>query len=181
MTKSGWCRCHSHFSMTLAACGDPITTAAGCSPTGTVTRRSTTAWLSRRFAAAAAVAGIRQRATLHALRDSYATRLVENGVDIRIVQILLGHAGIASTAIYTHLTTPTRASLRGLVDRLIELADVFLVFRRFAEAHLNEPRSSNGLSAPDSRKQKLFILFPRVGIDGRWVIRRTAAYHPEYI
>ena len=130
--------------------------------------------LSRSFAAAAAVAGIRQRVTPHALRHSYATRLVENRVDTRVVQILLGHAGIASTAIYTHLTTPTRASLHGLLDRLmtglrgaaiIELGDVF---RRFAEPHLNEPRSSNGLSAPASRRRNPYCnSFPRVGIDGR--------------
>jgi integrase/recombinase XerD len=75
--------------------------------------------LSDSFAAAASAAGIQRRVTPHALRHSYATRLIENGVDIRIVQILLGHASITSTAIYTHLTTPTRTSLNGLLDRLM--------------------------------------------------------------
>jgi integrase/recombinase XerD len=51
------------------------------------------------------MAGIQRDVTPHALRHGYATRLIENGVDIRIVQILLGHARITSTAIYTHLGT----------------------------------------------------------------------------
>jgi integrase/recombinase XerD len=45
--------------------------------------------LSHTFAAAADRAGIRSGVTSHALRHSYATRLIENGVDIRLVQILL--------------------------------------------------------------------------------------------
>jgi integrase/recombinase XerD len=75
--------------------------------------------LRRSFAAAAAAAAVPPGITPHSLRHSYATRLMENGVDTGIVQILLGHARIASTAIYTHLTTPTRASLQTLLDRLM--------------------------------------------------------------
>jgi integrase/recombinase XerD len=75
--------------------------------------------LGRTFRAAARRAEITQPVTPHSLRHSYATRLLEHGVDTRIVQILLGRANIATTAIYTHLTEPTRVSLRGVLDRLM--------------------------------------------------------------
>jgi integrase/recombinase XerD len=75
--------------------------------------------LARTFSAAAKQAGISDPPTPRALRHSYATRLLENGVDIRVVQILLGHARIGTTAIYTHLTEPTRASLRTVLDRVM--------------------------------------------------------------
>ncbi len=66
--------------------------------------------LGRTFRAATAAANITPPITAHSLRHSYATRLLEYGIDTRVVQILLGHANIATTAIYTHLTEPTRVS-----------------------------------------------------------------------
>jgi integrase/recombinase XerD len=74
-------------------------------------------WLT--FKQALRAAGITRRITPHSLRHSYATRLLESGVDIRVVQILLGHARIGTTAIYTHLTEPTRASLKRILDKLM--------------------------------------------------------------
>ena len=70
-------------------------------------------------APSARAAGIKRRVTPHARRHSYATRLLESGVDTRVVQILLGHVHIATTAIYTHLTEPTRVSLKAILDGLM--------------------------------------------------------------
>ena len=75
--------------------------------------------LRRTFQDAARAAGIKRRVTPHALRHSYATLLLESGVDTRVVQILLGHVHIATTAIYTHLTEPTRISLKAILDGLM--------------------------------------------------------------
>ena len=75
--------------------------------------------LARTLAAAARAAGIRRRVTPHMLRHRYATRLLENGIDLRTIQILLGHQSISSTLIFTHLTGPIRAKLKNVLDKLM--------------------------------------------------------------
>jgi integrase/recombinase XerD len=56
--------------------------------------------------------------TPHVLRHSYATRLIESGTPLPVVQTLLGHGSIRSTQVYTHLTDPLRRDVKGTVDRL---------------------------------------------------------------
>jgi len=65
---------------------------------------------------AAKAAGLSKRVTVHTLRHSFATHLLENGTDIRIIQVLLGHQNLSSTSqVATHLIRATASPL----DRLI--------------------------------------------------------------
>ncbi len=75
-------------------------------------RPLTTASVRTRLARAAQLAGISQKVTPHMLRHTAATQLIESGVGIRYVQRLLGHASLATTELYTHVSNP---SLRRVV------------------------------------------------------------------
>src|ERR1700681_1892529 len=74
--------------------------------------------LNRLFHEAAEAAGIRKGVTLHALRHSFATHLLEDGTDIRFIQALLGHDKLDTTARYTRVATGMIAGIESPLDRL---------------------------------------------------------------
>jgi site-specific recombinase XerD len=78
----------------------------------------TTRQLNRLFHEAADGAGIKKGVTLHALRHSFATHLLERGTDIRIIQALLGHDKLDTTARYTRVATGMIASIKSPLDLL---------------------------------------------------------------
>jgi site-specific recombinase XerD len=78
----------------------------------------TTRQLSRLFHEAADAAGIKKAVTLHALRHSFATHLLERGTDIRIIQALLGHDKLDTTARYTRVATGMIAGIESPLDLL---------------------------------------------------------------
>ena len=78
----------------------------------------TTRQLNRLFHQAAEAAGIKKAVTLHALRHSFATHLLERGTDIRVIQALLGHDKLDTTARYTRVATGLIADIESPLDLL---------------------------------------------------------------
>ena len=66
----------------------------------------------------AAAAEIKKRVSPHTLRHSFATHLLEQNIDIRVIQVLLGHAKLESTALYTRVATNTIRAVMSPLDRL---------------------------------------------------------------
>ena len=93
----------------------------GCSRAAIRCCRCTTRQLNRVCHAAADMAGIKKRVSPHTLRHSFATHLLEQNTDIRVIQVLLGHAKVDTTALYTHIATNMIRAVMSPLDRLTPL------------------------------------------------------------
>ena len=89
----------------------------GQNPTNPMTTRQ----LTRACHAAAQMAEIIKRVTPHTLRHSFATHLLEQNIDVRVIQVLLGHAKLETTALYTRVATKTIRQVMSPLDHLTPL------------------------------------------------------------
>jgi site-specific recombinase XerD len=79
--------------------------------------------IRRALRAAVREAGIKKRVTLHSFRHGFATHLLEDGTDVRVIQALLGHSNLATTAHYTQVSTRNFRKVTSPFDRLTRPKD----------------------------------------------------------
>ncbi len=74
--------------------------------------------MQKAFRHAVQEVGLNKPATLHSLRHSWATHLLERGLNLRLIQLWMGHSSPTTTAIYTHLTRNTEAQAADALEQL---------------------------------------------------------------
>jgi len=85
----------------------------------TATKPMTVRAVQRVFEFALQESGVQKAATVHTLRHSWATHLLEAGVNLRVIQAYLGHASPTTTAIYTHLTPKTTEQATEAINQVL--------------------------------------------------------------
>jgi integrase/recombinase XerD len=97
----------------------PAPTRAGV-PMSSATQPMDESGVQRAFKAALHESGVPKAASVHTLRHSYATHLLEAGVHLRLIQAYLGHSSPKTTAIYTHLTREANALATDAINRVMQ-------------------------------------------------------------
>ena len=80
----------------------------------------TTRTVQKIFQNACKKAGINKDVSVHSLRHSFATHLLESGIDLRYIQELLGHKSSKTTETYTHVSTKNLSAIKNLLDSLLK-------------------------------------------------------------
>jgi len=97
----------------------PATTRIGI-PLSKATKAMGVTGVQRAIRAAVLESGVQKRATVHTLRHSWATHMLEAGVNLRVIQVCLGHSSIKTTTIYTHLTRIAEVQAIEAIDQVLD-------------------------------------------------------------